>query len=67
MVKPIAVSAGTLELTAARGRSSREKVKWASFTFLGETVVKKFTFTALIFDGPSMPLAELPYVGTSKV
>src|SRR5262249_3331190 len=67
VVKPIAVSAGTLDLTAARGRASRPEVKWPSFTFLGGTGGKKFRFTPLIFNGPSMPFAELPEVGTSKV
>jgi hypothetical protein len=36
-------------------------------TFEGETVEKRFALKALIFDGPSMPLAELPYVATSNV
>src|SRR5262249_28422777 len=64
---PMAVSGGTFDVTATRGRNSRVYEKWASFNFVGETVVKRLTLMLLIFDGPSMPLAELPYVGTSNV
>src|SRR5207248_2227997 len=64
---PMAVSAGTFEVVAARGRSSLEKLKCPSFTFLLETLVNRLKFTALILDGPSVPFAEVPYVGTSKV
>jgi hypothetical protein len=35
-------------------------VKCASFTFVGETVVKRLALKERIFEGPSMPLAELP-------
>src|SRR5215831_893282 len=67
VAKPIAVSAGTLDATASRGRSSRVYEKCASFTIVDETVEKRLTFTLLILDGPSIPFAELPYVATSKV
>src|SRR5215471_1230550 len=67
VAKPIAVSAGMFEATAERGRSSRVYEKCASFTIVDETVEKRLTFTLLIFDGPSIPFAELPYVATSKV
>src|SRR5262245_42572181 len=65
--KPIAVSAGTFEGIAERGRNSRVYEKWPSFNIVAETVVNRLTLKLLIFDGPSMPLAEVPYVGTSKV
>src|SRR5688572_23185349 len=58
--KPIAVSAGTLESTAERGRDSREYVKWNSFSRFDDIVVNRLTLKTLILDGPSMPLAELP-------
>ena len=67
VAKPIAVSAGSDEGVAERGRPSREYVKWSSFSLLAVTVVKRLTFSTLIFDGPSMPFAELPYVATSNV
>ena len=60
VAKPIAVSAGTFEVTAERGRSSRVYEKCASFSIVGESVEKRLTLKLLIFDGPSMPFAELP-------
>ena len=56
----MAVSAGTFDSTAERGRSSRPYVKWSSLILVGERVVKRFALKALIFEGPSMPLAEFP-------
>ena len=38
-----------------------------AFGLLALTVENRFTFATLIFDGPSMPFAEVPYVGTSNV
>src|ERR1043166_9420893 len=67
VANPIAVSAGTFESIAARGRNSRVYEKCASFTFVGDTVLKRFMLRLLIFDGPSMPFAETPYVATSNV
>src|SRR6267378_2646043 len=64
---PIAVSAGTLEVTALRGRNSRVYEKWPSFNLVGEMVLKRFTLKLFIFEGPSIPLAEFPYVATSNV
>ena len=65
--KPIAVS-GTLEaLAVPRGRFSREYVKWASFSMVLESVLNQLVFTAWIRDGPSVPFAVVPYVGTSNV
>src|SRR6185295_5992247 len=58
--KPIAVSAGTFELTAERGRFSREYVRWNSFSLVPETVLNRLRFATLIFEGPSMPFAEVP-------
>ena len=58
--KPIPVSAGTDDSIDDRGRSSREYVTWSSFSLLVVTVVNRLTFSTLIFDGPSIPLAELP-------
>ncbi len=57
---PIAVSAGIEDGVAERGRSSREYVRWSSFSLFAVTVVNRFAFRMLIFDGPSMPFAELP-------
>src|SRR5262245_36081124 len=65
--KPIAVSAGTDDVTALRGRFSREYVTCSSFNLFVVTVLNRLTFSTLIFDGPSVPLAELPYVATSNV
>ena len=56
----MAVSAGTFEGVAARGRNSRVYEKCASFSFVGEIVEKRLTLKLLIFDGPSIPFAELP-------
>src|SRR5215467_823016 len=67
VAKPIAVSAGTFDLVSERGRSSREKPMCPSFTFFAENVLNTLKFTELILDGPSVPLAESPYVGTSNV
>ncbi len=67
VAKPMAVSAGTDDGVADRGRSSREYVTWNSFSLFEVTVLNRFTFRTLIFDGPSMPLAEFPYVATSNV
>src|SRR5262245_13023171 len=67
VAKPIAVSAGTDDGTADRGRSSREYVTWNSLSLFAVTVVNRFRFATLIFDGPSTPLAEFPYVATSNV
>src|SRR4029453_17111476 len=67
VANPIAVSAGTDEDTADRGRFSREYVACASFSMLARTVLNRLRLNTLILDGPSMPLAELPYVATSKV
>src|SRR5258707_2784647 len=64
---PMAVSAGTDDRVAERGRSSREYVTWSSFNRLAVTVLKRFRFNTLILPGPSVPLAEVPYVATSKV
>ena len=51
---------GLIDGVAERGRSSREYVKWNSFSlFVGE-VLNRLTFSTLIFDGPSVPLAEVP-------
>src|SRR5262245_40325464 len=58
--KPIAVSGGTFEGIAERGRSSREYVMWNSLSLVADTVVKRLMFPTLIFDGPSMPFAEVP-------
>src|SRR5438093_9099937 len=66
VANPIPVSAGTDEGVAERGRSSREYVTCSSFSRLAVTVLNRFTFRTLIFDSPSMPFAEYPYVGTSK-
>ncbi|PYQ93417.1 MAG: hypothetical protein DMF96_29935 [Acidobacteria bacterium] len=67
VVKPMAVSAGTDDGTADRGRLSREYVRWNSFSLLAVIVLNRLTFNTLIFDGPSVPLAEFPYVATSNV
>jgi hypothetical protein len=56
----MAVSAGIFEGVVALGRFSREYVKCASFTDVGEMVVNRFAFSTLIFDGPSVPFAEVP-------
>ena len=64
---PAPVSAGTEDAVADRGRSSREYVTWNSFNRLAVTVLNRLTFRTLIFEGPSMPFAEFPYVATSKV
>src|SRR5207249_3740813 len=58
--KPMPVSAGTPDGVAERGRFSREYVKWNSFSRLEVTVVNRLAFTRLIFDGPSVPLADAP-------
>ena len=50
----------SLDGVAERGRSSRENVKWNSFSLFALTVLNRFTFRMLIFDGPSVPLAEVP-------
>ena len=47
-------------LASSRGRSSREKVRWNSFSREAETVVKRLRLATLILEGPSVPLAELP-------
>src|SRR5437867_1209072 len=67
VAKPMAVSAGTVEGTAERGRLSREYVAWNSFSLLALTVLNRFKLRTLILEGPSMPFAEVPYVATSKV
>src|SRR5262249_15704627 len=67
VAKPIAVSAGTDDAIAERGRSSREYVKWNSLSLFAVTVVNRLPFMTLICDGPSMPLAEFPSVATSNV
>jgi hypothetical protein len=64
---PIPVSAGTEDGIAERGRFSREYVRWNSFSLFEVIVLNRLRFKTLIFDGPSTPFAELPYVGTSKV
>src|SRR5437899_6107145 len=51
VLNPMAVSAGTLESTAARGRSSREKLTCASFTCLAEKVLNRLKLTELILEG----------------
>jgi hypothetical protein len=60
VAKPIAVSAGTFEGIAERGRSSREYVTWNSLSFVADSVLKRLTLPTLIFDGPSMPFADVP-------
>ena len=60
VANPMAVSAGTFEGMALRGRSSRVYEKWASLSFVDEMVLKRFTLKLLIFDGPSIPFAEFP-------
>jgi hypothetical protein len=56
----MAVSAGTFEGTAERGRFSREYVRWNSFKRLVDTVEKRLALKTLIFEAPSMPFAEVP-------
>jgi len=48
----MAVSAGTLEATAARGRNSRGYEKFASFRILDEIDEKRVTLKLFVFDGP---------------
>src|SRR4029453_3766011 len=60
VVNPIAVSAGTVDGVADRGRSSREYVKWNSFKRFAVSVLNRLTLKTLIRDGPSVPFAELP-------
>src|SRR5438105_8688255 len=67
VAKPMAVSAGTEDGTADRGRLSREYVRCSSFNLVAVSVLNRFTLATLIFAGPSMPFAESPYVATSKV
>src|SRR6185503_17083078 len=57
---PAPVSAGTFDVIADRGLSSRVYEKCASFSFVADTVEKRLMLRLFIFDGPSMPLAELP-------
>src|SRR5437773_11001849 len=67
VTNPIAVSAGTFEGVAERGRSAFEYVKCPSLSLVGETVEKRFRFTAWILAGPSIRFAEFPEGATSKV
>src|SRR5205809_28281 len=67
LTKPIAVSAGTFDVVAERGRDSREYVKCASFSFVADSELNMFRLNRLIFEGPSVPFADVPYVATSNV
>src|SRR5262249_44700735 len=67
VANPIAVSAGTFESIADRGRFSREYVMWNSLSFSEDRVLKRLRLRTLILDGPSIPFADVPYVATSKV
>ena len=54
------VFTGMFDGVVARGRSSREYVKCASFKTVGEIVVKRPVLNTFIFEGPSVPFAEVP-------
>src|SRR6185295_18640779 len=64
---PMPVSAGIADGVADLGRFSRENVRWSSLSLVGVSVLNRFAFSTLIFEGPSIPFAELPYVATSNV
>src|SRR5262245_59740612 len=66
--KPRPTSAAKCDGVSGRGRVSREYVKWNSFSMEVEIVTNRFAFTTWIRVGsPSVPVAEVPYVSTSKV
>src|SRR5580693_2472490 len=61
---PIPVSGTATVSESSRGRFSREYVKCASLSFVGETVVNQLALNVCTFAGPSIPFAVVPEVGT---
>jgi hypothetical protein len=57
---PSPVSAGCSTASPCAAAFSREYVKWNSFSRFALSVVNRFSVQTLIFDGPSVPLADVP-------